>query len=97
MLFTMICTDKPDSLALRQETRPAHLEYLRGYEPALRFAGPMLDGAGNPCGSLFVVDVADRDAVEALAANDPYAKAGLFETTVIRPVRQVAWDGKLGA
>ena len=97
MLFTLICTDKPGGLATRQATRPAHLDYLRGHEAALQFAGPMLDLEGNPCGSLFVIDVPDRAAAEALAANDPYAKAGLFESTVIRPVRQVARDGKLAS
>ncbi len=95
MLFTLICTDKPGSVALRGGTRPAHLDYLRAHEAALRFAGPMLDPAGQACGSLFLIEAADRAAVEALAAGDPYAAAGLFESTVIRPVREVARDGKL--
>ncbi len=55
--------------------------------------GALLDAEGKPCGSLLVVDVADRAAAEALAAGDPYAKAGLFESTVIRPFRQVYKDG----
>ncbi len=97
MLFAMICTDKPGSLALRQTNRPAHLDYLRSYEADLQFAGPLLDPEGNPCGSLFVIEAADRAAAETLAAGDPYAKAGLFESTVIRPIRQVARDGKLGS
>ena len=95
MLFALICTDKPGSLAVRQAARPPHLDYLRGQETALHFAGPMLDPEGNPCGSLLVIEAADRAAAEAFAAADPYAKAGLFESTVIRPLRQVARDGKL--
>lgn len=97
MLFALICTDKPGSLATRQAARPPHLEYLRSHEASLQFAGPLLDPAGNPCGSLLVIDAPDRAAAEAFAAADPYAKAGLFESTVIRPVRQVARDGKLSA
>ncbi len=95
MLFALICTDKPDSLAVRQSARPPHLDYLRAHEAGLQFAGPLLDAAGNPCGSLFLIDAPDRAAVEAFAAGDPYAQAGLFESTVIRPIRQVARDGKL--
>ena len=30
MLFIATCTDKPDSLQLRLDTRPAHLAYLNG-------------------------------------------------------------------
>ncbi|MBV9748721.1 MAG: YciI family protein [Acetobacteraceae bacterium] len=95
MLFALIYTDKPGSLSLRQATRPAHLDYLRAREAAVQFGGPLLDPDGNPCGSLLIVEAADRAAAEAIAAGDPYVKAGLFESTVIRPIRQVARDGKL--
>lgn len=95
MLFAIVCTDKPARLAVRQASRPAHLDYLRGQESRLNFAGPLLDPEGDPCGSLLIVDAADRAEAEAFAAGDPYAKAGLFESTVIRPIRQVARDGKL--
>ena len=97
MLFALICTDKPGSLAIRQAARPTHLDYLRAREAALHFAGPMLDAEGNPCGSLLVIEAADRAGAEAFAAGDPYAQEGLFESTVIRPIRQVARDGKLAA
>ena len=97
MLFALICTDKPGSLAIRQASRPTHLDYLRSHETTLHFAGPLLDPDGNPCGSLLIVEAADRAAAETFAAGDPYAKAGLFESTVIRPIRQVARDGKLAS
>ncbi len=95
MLFALICTDRPGSLAVRQATRPTHLDYLRTRESAVQFGGPLLDPEGNPCGSLLLIEASDRAAAEAFAASDPYAKAGLFESTVIRPIRQVARDGKL--
>lgn len=93
MLFAISCTDKPASLALRMETRPAHIEYLKQHAASFVLVGPVLDPEGKPCGSLLVVDVADRAAAEAFAAGDPYAKAGLFETAVIRPFRTVFKDG----
>ncbi len=94
MLFAITCTDKPASLELRMATRPPHLEYLKAHEASLVLVGPVLDPEGKPCGSLLVVDVADRAAAEAFAAGDPYAKAGLFESVVIRPFRAVFKDGK---
>jgi uncharacterized protein len=93
MLFAIICTDKPGALDLRMATRPAHLNYLKGFAAQQVTTGPLLDPEGKPCGSLLVVDVADRAAAEALAAGDPYAKAGVFESTVIRPFRLVFKDG----
>lgn len=93
MLFTIVCSDKPGSLELRSATRPAHLAYLNSHAARLVQAGPMLDAADKPCGSLLIVDVPDRAAAEALAKGDPYAQAGLFESTVIRPYRCVFRDG----
>lgn len=93
MLFAITCTDRPGSLDLRMATRSAHLDHLRAHEHSLVLVGPLLDAEGRPAGSLLVVEAADRAAAEAFAAADPYAKAGLFESTVIRPFRTVFKDG----
>jgi hypothetical protein len=94
MLFAIACTDKPASLELRLATRPAHLEHLKAEAGRILLGGPVLDPAGNPCGSMLVVEAADRAEAEAFAAADPYAKAGLFESVVIRPFRAVFKDGQ---
>jgi uncharacterized protein YciI len=93
MLFAIVCVDRPSRLEVRLATRPTHLAYLQSQAGKLVQAGPTLDEEGRPCGSLLIVDVADRAEAEALAAGDPYAKAGLFESTVIRPFRIVFRDG----
>jgi uncharacterized protein YciI len=92
MLFAVICTDRPGVLERRLAARPAHLQYLEGQVQHLIEAGAMLDPNGQPVGSLFVVDMPDRAAVEAFASGDPYAAAGVFESTVIRPFRSVFKD-----
>lgn len=94
MLFAILCTDKPGRQDLRAATRPKHLAYLQSQGAKLVEAGPILDMADKSCGSLLIVDVADRAAAEALAAGDPYAQAGLFEATVIRPYRGVFRAGQ---
>ena len=91
MLFAITSLDKPDSLALRMATRPVHVEYLAA--SAIAYGGPLLDDAGQPCGSLVVVEAADSDAAALFAANDPYAKAGLFARSTIRGFRAVFKDG----
>ena len=97
MLFALYCTDRPASLELRMATRPSHLAYLETFRPSMMVGGALMDADGKAAGTLLVVDMADRVAVEAFAAGDPYAKAGLFESTIIRPFRPGIKDGaKLG-
>jgi hypothetical protein len=55
----------------------------------------MLGADGNPCGSMIVYEAADRAAAEALVANDPYSKAGLFGAVEIQGFRTVVRDGTL--
>lgn len=93
MLFALINTDRPNSLDLRMATRPAHLEWLADHQSKLISGGALLDTDGKPAGSLIVIEAEDRAAAEAFAAADPYTKAGLFESTVVRPFRQVYKDG----
>ncbi|GAB5467660.1 MAG: YciI family protein [Rhodospirillales bacterium] len=90
MLFALYCKDKADHLQVRKDTRDSHLAYLKGFADSMVFGGPLLAEDGTtPIGSLLVVDLADREAVEAFAAGDPYAKAGLFAETRITGVKQV--------
>lgn len=84
MLFALICTDKPNSLDLRLSTRPVHVDYLNSLGSKLRSAGPFTDDAGQPNGSLVIIEAADRAEAKAIADADPYAKAGLFASVEIR-------------
>jgi uncharacterized protein YciI len=79
MLFVIRCLDKKDHLPVRQENRPAHVEYLKSFGDKLFAAGAILDDREVMCGSVVIIDVADRAEAEVFAAGDPYAKAGLFE------------------
>ena len=83
MLFALICTDKPNSLDIRLKARPDHLAFLDSI--VTKAAGPFLDDAGNPSGSLVVIEAADMAEAKAIAARDPYAVAGLFASVEIRP------------
>ena len=88
MLFAVICTDKQDSLEVRMANREAHLAYI-GETGVVAQAGPFLDAEGQMCGSLVILDVADMDAARDWAANDPYARAGLFADVRIEAWKKV--------
>lgn len=90
MHFAIVCLDKPGQAQLRAEHRPAHLEYLKANERRILIVGPLLDEAGKaPLGSLLILDFDDLAAAQAFADDDPYRRAGLFESVTIRPWRQV--------
>ena len=53
-------------------------------------AGPTLDdGGAGMTGSLIIMEFEDGAAAEAFSRDDPYARAGLFESVVVRPWRRV--------
>jgi uncharacterized protein YciI len=89
MLFALTAVDKENALSLRMATREAHFAYARA-TGAVRLGGPFLDSAGNMAGSLIIFEAADLDAARAWAANDPYAKAGLFARSDLRPWKPTA-------
>lgn len=89
MLYVIHCFDKPDSLQVRMDNRPTHVEYLKSFGDKLHAAGPTLDTDGNMNGSVVILDLEEISAAEAFAANDPYAKAGLFERVIIQPWKKV--------
>lgn len=87
MRVALICIDKAGHLAVRQENRAAHLAYIEA-TGVVEMAGPFLDG-GAMCGSLVVLEVETLEAARDWAANDPYAKAGLFASVDIREWKKV--------
>ena len=88
MLIALIAHDKPGALALRMENRQAHLAYIEETGVVAQ-AGPLLDAQGQMPGSLVVLDVPDMAAAETWAANDPYAKAGLFADVQLHAWKRV--------
>lgn len=90
MQFAILNHDKPDSVDLRMKVRETHLEYLRGVGDKLMTAGPILAEDGRtPIGSLLIVEAETLEAARAFAAADPYAKAGLFASSMVWPWRLV--------
>ncbi|MBB4286574.1 YciI family protein [Roseospira goensis] len=90
MLFAIYCLDKPNSRTLRLETRAAHLSHAKAQGDSIRLGGPLMtDDGQDMVGSLLIVDMPDKAAVEDFVRDDPYYQAGLFEAVLIRPFKQV--------
>lgn len=86
--FAIYCIDKPLQRELRAATRAEHLSYLEQVRDIIVVAGPLLDDEGNPIGSMLLMNFPDRRAAVAFAADDPYARAGLFASVAVTAWRQ---------
>jgi uncharacterized protein YciI len=77
--YVIITEDKPNSLALRNEVRAVHIDYLTANQHRLLAAGAQIDDDGTGgSGGVIIVDTDDRKEAEDFIANDPFTKAGLF-------------------
>lgn len=88
--FVLIGRDWPGTAALRQSLRGAHQAHFFTPQPDCCgvAGGPLLDDAGaEMVGTLLVFEAVDRAAVDRFFADDPYSRAGLFETVEITPWR----------
>jgi uncharacterized protein len=88
MRVALICIDKPGHLTVRQENRPAHLEHIQS-SGIVEMAGPFLSAEGEMVGSLIILSIGSVDEAREWAANDPYAKAGLFQSVDVREWKKV--------
>ena len=97
MLYSIIGTDKDNSLADRLAVRPAHVERLKELksEGRLILAGPnpLIDspdpGDAGFSGSLIVAEFASMEEAEAWANEDPYWKTGVYQSVIVKPFIKV--------
>ena len=90
-LYTYRGLDGPKGLELRKTVREQHLAHLRGHSEAgrVRFAGPLVDDAGKPCGSLVILEAESLADARAIAESDPYLTEGVFERVDVHETKAV--------
>lgn len=87
MLFIVSGRDHANGLEHRLAVRPRHRAYYESLGDDLILAGPYLDAAGDPIGSMIVIRRESQEAAKAFARADPFVTEGVFaELTVSR------WD-----
>lgn len=89
MQFAAICLDKDNAENLRLENRGAHLEHLKKIRGNLLLAGPFLNENGGMCGSLLVFNDIEESDIQNWLEDDPYNKAGLFQSVELKPFKKV--------
>mgnify|MGYP001259019886 FL=1 len=86
MLFAIYMLDKPNSEVLRAQISKSHAAYMAENENGMRMGGPLYaDDHKTMIGSVVIKNFDDRSDAETFISNEPYNKAGLFETVLINP------------
>ena len=89
-MYAILCFDRPDSAALRDQHRAAHQDFLKLNNKKIVFGGPLKNTADGPStGALIVVDCATRAEAEALIGADPFYRGGVYESVAVRAFKQV--------
>lgn len=92
MLYAIIATDIPGTLAQRLAARPDHLARLQQLKDQGRLvlAGPhpSEDGEGVT-GSLVVAEFDSLQTACDWADADPYQSAGVYGEVIVKPFKQV--------
>jgi uncharacterized protein YciI len=97
MWYVIYSEDVENSLPMRKQARPAHLERLQ----ALADQGRVL--AAGPCpaidsedpgeagftGSLVILDFDSIEQAKEWAAADPYMSAGVYKSVTVKPYKKV--------
>lgn len=100
MHFVVHALDKPNALPRRQAVLAAHRAYLdqapARYGVRVLLSGPLTSDDGvRMIGSFFLLEAAERKAIEAMLAADPMANADVWELRHLQAVtlRQNAMSG----
>ncbi len=93
MPYVIQTKDKPGHGHVRAEARDEHIRYLDANKDKLLAAGALIDDDGTGGGGgVLIVDVDDRASAEAFIADDPFTKAGLFESTTVTRWRKAFFN-----
>ena len=89
-MYAIVCFDRPDSAALRDQHRAAHMEFLKTHSGKIVFGGPLKNTAGRAehrradRGRL-----RDAQGSRGFIAADPFYRGGVYESVAVRAFKQV--------
>ena len=97
MYYVIFSQDVENSLALRTQARPAHVDRLQALnvQGRLLVAGPLpaIDsedpGEAGFTGSTVIAEFSSLVEAQAWADADPYVTAGVYAKVVVKPFKKV--------
>ncbi|MGW4462573.1 YciI family protein [Micromonospora sp. NPDC004704] len=99
MQYFVYGRDRPGSFGLKRSLNAEHWAFMDSYADRLIARGPTLTGDGQEAestGSLHIVDLPDALAVHAFAYEEPYHRAGVFDSILlcgfVNVLGRTMWD-----
>lgn len=88
MLWAIYCVDIQNSAPLRAKVLDQHIQYFNEKKDRIFVSGPQQsDDASVSLGSLFIIDASSHAEVQELLDNEPFNRAGVFESVRITRFR----------
>ncbi len=97
MQFIVTARDGAGMLERRLAVRPRHLENLQKIKGTVLCAGGLLDEAGRMKGSVLVLDMESREALDEYLAGEPYMTEKVWEKIDVERMNVVILKGKTDA
>lgn len=94
MLYILYCRDDPaESARIRAQFLSEHLSYLEKHENIILLGGAMLAEDGKTrVGSTLILNVSSREQALQFSQNEPFRRAGLYQSVEITRMRRAQWD-----
>ncbi|GHA23624.1 hypothetical protein GCM10007989_18890 [Devosia pacifica] len=86
-MFYALIADDTDDPQKRMDARSDHLKHLDVLGDRLVLAGPFITENGAMTGSFMVIEADSQAEAEAIYAEDPYVKSGVFANYTVRPFK----------
>ncbi|MBY0266658.1 MAG: YciI family protein [Burkholderiales bacterium] len=93
MLWAVICTDNPNTAAIRESVLQPHRDYLKSRKNILVLSGAtQSDDGSEAIGSLFILNVNSRAEAKQFSDGDPFTQKGVFKSITITRMRKGNWN-----
>ena len=94
MQFIITAYDGEGMLDKRMAVRPRHLEGMAKLGKHVVCAGGILNDEGKLKGSVLILDLPDKEALNEYLASEPYVAEHVWEKIVVEPMNVVIVNGE---
>ena len=94
MQFIIIAHDGENTLEKRIAVRPRHLDGMAKLGEHVVCAGGLLDDKGKMKGSVLILDLEDRAALDNYLKNEPYVVEHVWEKVEVETMNVVIVNGE---
>jgi uncharacterized protein YciI len=97
MLFVVYSLDDPATgKEVRKRTRAAHLRYVAENRRLFQYGGSLIGETGEMIGTVQILDVESRQALDRFLSGDPYNQNKLFAEVIIAETRKSLPESRVG-